>query len=155
MTDVKCGLLDDIRLMATVHRASTRVGPLQAVILLLVAVTALVHLYMGVATSMLVASAGAAGGLLTVFAVFFFLNFAGYVVLGTALYLPALARFQPVIRGVLAVYAAVTIACYFIFAPPGNPIGLPDKVVEIVLIGLLVIDGYRARQASARPSLSG
>jgi hypothetical protein len=67
--------------------------------------------------------------------------------------LPSLARYQPVTRWVLAAYAGVTIVCYFVFAPPGNPIWLPDKVVEIVLIGLLIIDGYRARQVS-RPSLS-
>ena|ERR1041385_8586084 len=142
--------------MATLamRRSVTRTVPLRIAICALVGATALVHLFLGATTSVmlatqpaLVASLGGATAL-TVMAGLFYCNFAGYVVLGTALYLPALRRFQRLTRWTLVGYTAVTIAAYFAMAGPGGHIdafGLIDKACEALLIALLVIEGRRGR----------
>jgi len=80
----------------------------------------------------------------------FLLNGIGYLVLVTALNLPALARYRRVVRWLLIAFAAVTIVMYFLiagFSP--NPIGLIDKAVEIALIVLLLIEDRREARAAA------
>ena len=132
---------------ATMRRTVSGFGPLQIAITILVAATALVHLFLGVDS---IGQAQAAGTgrvpLEAILAVLFLCNFGGYVVLNAALYLPVLRRFQPVTRTLLIGYTALTIVAYFAIARAGalNPIGLSDKAVEAALIALLVIDGRRA-----------
>jgi hypothetical protein len=76
----------------------------------------------------------------------FYCNFAGYVVLGTALYVPALRRFRSVTRWALIGYAAVTILAYFALGQGHiDPFGISDKACEGLLIALLVVEGRRAR----------
>ena len=81
-------------LPATAARPAARVRPLSLAICTLAGATALIHLWLGVTTSVmlatqpeLVASLGGAAAL-TVMAALFFANAAGYVVLPAALYPP-------------------------------------------------------------------
>ena len=139
--------------MATVasRRASTRLGRLQVAICTLVATTALVHLALGAITTVMVAtqparvaSMGGATGL-TVMAVLFYGCFAGYVTLGTALYHPALRRWQPRTRRALLGYTAAVVLAYFAMAVGHyDAFGFADKACEGLLIALLVIEGRRA-----------
>jgi hypothetical protein len=138
---------------ATMRRSGSGFGPLQIAITVLVAATALVHLFLGAGMTMVLvgppANAAADGGitLVAILAILFFCNFGGYVVLNAALYLPVLRRFQRVTRAVLIGYTAMTIVAYFVFAPGHalNLFGLSDKAVEAALIVLLVIEGRRVR----------
>lgn len=140
--------------MATLamRRTVTHVGPLQVAICGLAAATALVHLSVGAMTSVmlasqpeLVASMGGATAL-TIMAGLFYCNFAGYVVLTTALYHPATRRFQRTVRWTLVGYTALTVVAYFALAQGHlDAFGLSDKVCEGLLIALLVIEGRRTR----------
>lgn len=138
---------------ATVRRTVSGFGPLQMAISVLVAATALVHLSLGAGMSMVLlgppAQAAGMGGatMVAILAVLFFCNFGGYVVLGTALYLPGLRRFQRVTRALLIGYTAVTFVAYFAIARGEalNLFGLADKAVETALMALLVVEGRRAR----------
>jgi len=140
--------------MATMmmRRTVTHFGPLQIAICALVAATALVHLSLGAITSMmvatqpaLVASMGGATAL-SVMAALFYCNFTGYVVLATALYLPALRRFRRVARRMLIGFAAVTILAYVVVTQGHfDAFGIADKACEGLLIALLVFEGRRAR----------
>ena len=140
---------------ATMRRTVSSFGPLQIAITILVAATALVHLFLGVNLTMALtqpaqdAQAAGVGGfaMMSILAVLFLCNFAGYVVLGAALYLTALRRFQTATRTLLIGYTALTFLAYFAIdqGQALNPIGLSDKAVEAALIALLVIDGRRAR----------
>ena len=135
---------------ATMGRTVSGFGPLQIAITILVAVTALVHLFLGATlTITLTGPTPQDAGpepLAAILAVLFLCNFGGYVVLNAALYLPAFRRYQPVTRAVLIGYTALTVVAYFAidrFAL--NPIGFADKAIEAAIIALLVIDGRRAR----------
>lgn len=147
------------------RRSSSGIGPLQIAIIALVILTALVHLQRWVGMS----SGGFAGGppggragggprggggfniiqmLPLPLPMLFLLNGIGYLVLVGALYLPALHQYQRPIRWLLIAFTALTIIMYFSisgFRP--NPIGLIDKLAEIVLIGLLLIDGRQSAPA--------
>jgi hypothetical protein len=80
----------------------------------------------------------------------FLLNAIGYLVLVAALYMPALRQYQPVVRWLLILFAAVTIIMYLtIVGLRPNPIGLLTKAVEVALIVLLLIDGRRASSSYA------
>lgn len=84
----------------------------------------------------------------------FDLNFLGYIVLGAALYLPFLRRYQPIVRWLLILYTAVTVILwYLISSGHGNTNAYVDKGVEIALIVLLLIDTglFRPRRAAAQP----
>lgn len=147
----------------TLRRTTSNLGPLQIAIILLAVVTGLVHLYRGLMTSFLAGhppahfhppahAAGPPPGssilmLLPVpLPVLFYLNFLGYIVLATALYLPLLQRYQGVIRWILIVYTAVTIlAWYLITNAQPNLLAYIDKPIEVALIILLLIDDRRAR----------
>ena len=133
---------------ATMRRTVSGFGPLQVAITILVALTALVHLFLGVSLVGQPAPAGVGVATLgSILAVLFLCNFGGYVVLTAALYLPMLRRFQRVTRALLIGYTALTVVAYFAIDQGHalNPIGLSDKAVEVALISLLVIDGRRAR----------
>jgi len=149
----------------TLHRTISHIGPLQIAIIILAIVTALVHLDRGLMTSVLAGPppgghfAGRPGpggpsllALLPVpLSVLFYLNFVGYLVLVTALYLPLLRRFQRIIRWLLIAYTATTIlAWYLITQGSPNPLAYIDKPVEVALIVLLLIEDRRARLARGR-----
>lgn len=147
------GALDEHPTMVTqIRRTPIHIGPLQVAILVLVAVTALIHLYLAIFVSSELATVPAASrsAMLKILVSLWYLNFLGYAVLATAHYLPALARYQTATRWLLAAYAALTIACYFIVAPPPNPLAYPDKIVEVALIVLLAVEGWRARAVAKR-----
>jgi hypothetical protein len=153
------------------RRTFSNLGPLQIAIILLAVATALVHLVRAIMMTFL---AGPPGGfpaghhgvrppgppaghlpigasilmLLPVpLSVLFYLNFLGYIVLVTALYLPALLRYQRVIRWILIVYAAVTIIAWFLItnASP-NLLAYIDKPIELALIILLLVEDQRSRR---------
>ena len=148
---------EESRGMATTTTLTTRTsdsvfGGLQIAITILVAATALIHLFLGVTlivtlTGPTPQDAGIGEPLAAILAVLFVCNFGGYIVLGVAHYLPALRRFQRITRAGLISFATLAFVGYFVVDHSQliNPIGLGDKVVELALIGLLVIEGRRAR----------
>lgn len=138
--------------MATIstRRIATGFGPLAVAICGLVAATAVVHLYLGATTTVMLATqpalvAGLGGAAaLTMMAALFYANFAGYIVLGTAMYLPSLQRFRRITRWALIGYTAVTVLAYFALAQGHyDGFGLADKACEALLIALLLLDGRR------------
>jgi len=139
---------------ATASRPATRVRPLSAAVCALAGATALIHLWLGAMTSVmlatqpeLVASLGGASAL-TVMAALFYANAAGYVVLPAALYLPhpVLRRYRRVTRWALIGFTAVTVVAYFAMIQGHfDALGLADKAIEVLLIALLVVEDRRAR----------
>ena len=161
--------------------AQRMIGGLQLAILVLVAITAFVHLQRGIGMSLggfgggpgRVPPGGAGGpggpggpppggfgGPPSGFNIFrllplplptlFLLNGIGYTVLGAALYLPALARFRPVVRWLLIVFGMATFFLYFLFNGLRlNPIAIVDKTAEIALIVLLFLDMRRSERTPA------
>lgn len=110
---------------------SNRLSGLQYGIVILTVITAAIHLFHGIQTL----SAG--------FGMLFVLNGIGYVVLIVALYfIPQLAAQRSLIRWLLLAYTAVTFVLYFVFNWPDiwEPVGIVDKVVELILIVLLFLD---------------
>lgn len=151
----------------TLRRTALQVGLLQIAIIILVLATALIHLDKAIAMGFFGHAGGAAAGshpagggsppslkslIFQNLPLLFFLNFIGYIVLGVALYLPFLKRFQRIIRWLLIVFAAITIIGYFAllhFTP--NPLGYADKIIEVVLVVLLLIEDFKfARPAAAK-----
>jgi hypothetical protein len=135
-------------------RPTARVRPLSAAVCALAGATALVHLWLGALTTVmlatqpeLVASLGGAT-MLTVMAALFYANAAGYVVLPIALYAPhpALRRFRRATRWALIAFTAVTVVAYFAMIQGHvDALGLADKAIEALLIALLVVEDRRAR----------
>src|SRR6476620_9671740 len=122
----------------TVPRNATRFGALNIAICVLAAATAAVHVYLGVITHVMVATqpeaTAAAGGAaaLGFFAALFYLDALGYIVLTTALYHPALARFRRLTRGALLALTAATIVAYFVLIQGQfDAMGILDKIVEV------------------------
>lgn len=146
----------------TLRRTISYLGPLQIAIILLAVVTGLVHLYRGLMMSFLAGApprhfAGPPPGhfaapsplmmlVFTALPVLFYLNFLGYIVLATALYLPPLRRYQQVIRWILIAYTAFTILAWFLItnAQP-NSLAYFDKPIEVALIILLLIEDRQTR----------
>jgi hypothetical protein len=77
----------------------------------------------------------------------FILNGLGYLTLLAALYLPItqIARYRDVVRLVLAGYAALTIFLWILLGARTS-VGYVDKVIEIALISLLLLDAHRSRR---------
>jgi hypothetical protein len=143
----------------TLPRNATRFGALQIAICVLAAATAMVHIYLGVLTHVMVVTqpeaTAAAGGAaaLGFFAALFYLDGLGYIVLTTALYLPAFARFRRLIRWALIALTAATIIAYFaLIQGQYDFLGISNKITEVVLIVLLVIEGRRDRLPAKAPS---
>src|SRR4051795_10416560 len=118
--------------------------------------TAAVHIYLGAITHVMIATqpeaTAAAGGAaaLGFFAALFYLDGLGYIVLTAALYHPALARFRRLTRWALIALTAATIVAYFVLIQGQyDAIGIGDKIAEVVLIVLLVVEGRRDRTAPA------
>lgn len=73
----------------------------------------------------------------------FILNGLGYLVLIVALYfIPQLADKRALVRWVLLGYTALTFVLYFVFNWPDiwGPLGIIDKLIELILIILLWLD---------------
>ena len=158
---------------ATAQRVRGTIGALQIAIIVLVIITALVHLQRGIGMSFGGPPGGGQGGpppggqggpppgaqgggfnimqmLPIPLPMLFLLNGIGYLALVTALYLPALRQYQPIVRWLLILFAALTIIMYFAIAGfRPNPIGLLTKAVEVALIILLLIDGRRSSSSPA------
>jgi hypothetical protein len=142
----------------TLSRNATRFGAVQIAICVLAAVTAVIHLYLGVITHVMVVTqpeaTAAAGGAATLgmFAALFYLDGLGYIVLTAALYLPAFARFRRLIRWALIALTVATIVAYFaLIGGHYDAIGILDKIAEVVLIVLLVVEDRRDRLPAAVP----
>ena len=169
------------------QRLQRTIGALQIAIIVLVVITALVHLQRGIGMSFggfgrgapgrlppgggfggsapgQLPPGGAAGRLpggppggFNIFRLLplplptlFLLNGIGYLVLGIALYLPALSRFRPLVRWLLIIFATVTFILYFLFNGFRlDPIAVIDKVAEIALIILLLVDRRQSSRSSA------
>jgi hypothetical protein len=118
--------------------------------------TAAVHIYLGAITNVMVATqpeaTAAAGGAAALgsFAALFYLDGAAYTVLTAALYLPAFARFRRLTRWALIALTAATIVAYFaLIQGQYDAMGIGDKIAEVLLIVLLVMEGRRDRAAPA------
>jgi len=142
----------------TIPRSTTRFGALQIAICVLALATAAVHIYLGAITHIMVVTqpeaTAAAGGAaaLGFFAALFYLDGLGYIVLTAALYHPALARFRRLTRWALIALTAATIVAYFVLIQGQyDAIGILDKLAEVVLIVLLVIEGRRDRRPRTVP----
>ena len=140
----------------TFPRKTTKFGPLQVAICVLALATAAVHSYLGVITQIMVATqpeaTAAAGGAaaLGFFAALFYLDGLAYIVLTAALYHPAFARFRRLTRWALIALTAATIVAYFaLIQGHYDAMGIGDKIAEVVLIVLLVVEGRRDRAAPA------
>jgi len=73
-----------------------------------------------------------------------------YIVLTVALYHPALARFRRLTRWALIALTAATIVAYFaLIQGQYDAMGVGDKIAEVVLIALLVVEGRRDRAGTA------
>jgi hypothetical protein len=139
----------------TVPRTATRFGALQAAICFLALATAAVHIYLGVITHVMVVTqpeaTAAAGGATArgFFAALFYLDGLGYIVLTAALYHPAFSRFRRLTRWALIALTVATILAYFVLIQGQfDAMGIADKVAEVVLIVLLVVEDRRDRQRS-------
>jgi hypothetical protein len=155
---------------ATSQRLVRTIGTLRVAIIALVVITALIHLQKAIGMSFGGGPGGGSGGrpggpppgggqggfnimamLPIPLPILFLLNGIGYLVLVSALYLPQLHRYQPIVRWLLIIFAAVTIIMYFAIAGfRFNPVGYLAKVVEVALIVLLLIEGRQlARSATS------
>jgi hypothetical protein len=151
-----------------------RIGALQIAIILLAVATAAAHLYLGLGLGLGghagppasthptgtgapprgAGGPGGPGGLMSMLPlplpILFDLNFVGYIVLVAALYLPFLQRFQTIVRWLLIIYTAVTVILWYILVGSHpNTIGIVDKVIEVVLIALLLVEAFQARKRAA------
>ena len=158
---------------ATSQRLVRTVNTLQIVVIVLVVITALIHLQRGIG----VFSGGPPGGrpgggqggpppgggggggfnIMQLIPIplpyLFLLNGIGYLVLVSALYLPQLRQYQPIVRWLLIAFAAVTIVMYFAIAGLRvNPVGYLTKIAEVALIVLLLIDGRRSTRLAPAPA---
>ncbi|HWM01062.1 MAG TPA: hypothetical protein VNP92_01875 [Actinophytocola sp.] len=140
----------------TFPRNATRFGALQIAICVLAVATAAIHIYLGAITHVMVTTqpeaTAAAGGAATLgfFAALFYLDGLGFIVLTAALYHPAFARFRRLTRWSLIALTAATIIAYFaLIQGQYDAMGIADKIVEVILIVLLVMEGRRDRTAPA------
>jgi hypothetical protein len=140
----------------TLPRKTTRFGALQVAICVLALATAGVHIYLGVITTIMVATqpeaTAAAGGAaaLGFFAALFYLDGLAYIVLTAALYHPAFARFRRLTRWALIALTAATIVAYFaLIQGHYDALGIGNKITEVALIVLLIVEGRRDRTTPA------
>ena len=110
--------------------ASTANDPLGIGVIVLTIGTALIHLYLGLQGFPL-----------------FILNGLGYFTLLAALTLPIprISDYRNLVRWVLLGYAALTVFLW-ILVGARNSIGYTDKVIELALISLLLIETRRSRR---------
>ena len=113
----------------TTTSKTTHFGMLQIAIILLTLATALIHLTLGIRFGMTQ----------------FILNGIGYLGLLVALFLPQLRQYQNYIRWALMGFAAVTILAWAFITgfDLTNPLAVITKLIEIVLIVCLFLDGRK------------
>jgi len=116
---------------------NVRLGGIQIGVILLTFATAVIHLILGLSQI----SIGMMGG------VMFIANAAGYLGLLGALYLRLPIQFlsqnRLLIRWALVAFAAITILAWLAIGDktlPDGMLGYATKAIEVVLIGLLVIE---------------
>ena len=100
----------------------------QKAIAALTVATALIHIVLGIMSE-------------GTFMIIFILNGLGYLALLAALYfLPQFAAQRSLVRWALLAFTAVTFVLYFVFNWPDiwSPMGIVDKVIELLLIILLL-----------------
>jgi hypothetical protein len=104
--------------------------PLRIGVIVLTVGTALIHLYLGLQGFPL-----------------FILNGLGYLALLAALTLPIprISEYRDLTRWILAGYAALTIFLW-ILVGARNSIGCTDKIIELALISLLLIEARRKQR---------
>ena len=126
----------------TISKRFPRIGLLQIAVILLAVITALIHLDLGVRFLMI----GQGGPL----PIMWILNFVGYIVLVTALYLPPLQRIQSITRWILIAYTVLTVILWYLIGISHADLeAYVDKFVEVVLIILLLVDAFWPRLRSA------
>ena len=105
-------------------------GPLRIGVILLTVGTALIHLYLGLQGFPL-----------------FVLNGLGYLGLLAALILPIprISEYRNLIRWIFVGYTVLTIFLW-ILVGARNAIGYADKIIEIVLVALLVLEARRSHR---------
>lgn len=108
-------------------------SPVQAGIAILVILTAIAHLYLAFSYGFPTR---------TIF-ILFLLNGIGYLVLLVALYSPQIAGIQRPIRWLLLLYTALTIILWAVIRY-FNLFGYIDKLIEVLLIVLLVVEDVQA-----------
>jgi hypothetical protein len=82
--------------------------------------------------------------------ILFLINGIGYLLLGTALYLPALSQYRRIVRWLLIIFAATTFVLYFLLNGFRlTPIAVIDKVAELTLIVLLLVDRRQSSNQAA------
>lgn len=108
--------------------SSTAGSPIKIGVIVLTLATALIHLQLNFPDPV------------------FILNGLGYLALLAALYLPMpqLDRYRNLARWALVGYAALTIFLW-ILVGARTPIGYIDKLIEVALIALLVLEARRTR----------
>ena len=106
------------------------IAPLRVGVTVLTVGTALIHLYLGLLGFPL-----------------FILNGLGYLGLLAALILPipVISGYRSLTRWVLVGYTALTIFLW-ILVGARNAIGYTDKIIEIVLVALLVLEARRSHR---------
>lgn len=111
-------------------RTSPAATPVQLGIILLTAATAAIHLYLGLSFGLLL----------------FVLNGLGYLGLLGALYLPVpqLVRYRNLTRWVLIGYTALTVFLWVLIGMR-TALGYTDKLIELALITLLLVEWRRLR----------
>ncbi|MFO7169284.1 MAG: hypothetical protein DIU80_014765 [Chloroflexota bacterium] len=112
--------------------AQTRIGPLQLGILVLALATALIHIMLAIPTNLIL----------------FYLNGLGYIALAVALLLPQLAPYRRLIRYALMAFTAVTIIGWAV-AGERSTIAYIDKLIEVALLVLLIVDMRRSSDGAA------
>ncbi|HSO26632.1 MAG TPA: hypothetical protein VLS48_01080 [Anaerolineales bacterium] len=106
---------------------TARLGPVQYGIIFLTLATAIIHIVLAIPNNL----------------VMFYLNGLGYIVLLIALFIPQTRAYRRWIRWALIVFTAVTIIGW-VLVGARNGIAYLDKLIEVALIALLVVD--RGRQ---------
>jgi hypothetical protein len=156
----------------SVKRKLPYIGSLPIIIIVLAIATAVIHLYLGVQMGSMMGHMGGPGGgvptggpgagrppsggrlggssimgmLPLPLPILFDLNFVGYIVLVGALYLSRLQRFQPITRWVLIGYTALTVILWYVISGShADMFDYVDKLVEVALIILLLVDGWQTR----------
>jgi uncharacterized membrane protein YeiH len=106
------------------------INPLKVGVIVLTIGTALIHLYLGLQGFPL-----------------FILNGLGYLTLLAALTLPTprISQYRNLVRWVFVGYTALTIFLW-ILVGARNAIGYTDKMIEIVLLALLVLEARNSRR---------
>jgi hypothetical protein len=110
------------------NEAQVRISPLHLGIAALALATALIHIVLAIPDNFVV----------------FYLNGLGYIALAVALILPQFAQYRRWVRYALLAFTAVTVLGWAAVGER-SAIAYVDKLIELALIALLVMDMRRAQ----------